>query len=214
MEQPDKRQIIFYTVLELIREKGFHGTPMSMIAGRANVAAGTIYHYFESKDVLLVELYQFIKNQVVEIIVETETSSEKYDEQFYNLWANLYNFYINNPNVLGFFEQFVNSPYYKDELADANVCALRGTLLGFFRKGVESNMLMPLRPEILSALFHGSVITMAKMHRLRKVVLEGEEIKDVIDACWRSVTHAGTSYPEQSNLKIKLNKMEHENGKV
>jgi AcrR family transcriptional regulator len=205
MEQPDKKHIIFQTVLELIREKGFHGTPVSMIAERANVAAGTIYHYFDSKEVMLIELYKYIKDQVQAIVAKTEQSSRTYPEQFYQLWIALYQFYINNPNVLGFFEQFVNSPYYTDELSD-NTCALRKTLLDFVSKGVKQNVLMPLRPEILSALFHGNIITMAKMHKLRKVVLKKEEVSEVIDACWRSVTKPGTGYPDKRTIDFKLNK--------
>ncbi|MFC0182895.1 helix-turn-helix domain-containing protein [Pseudarcicella hirudinis] len=33
-------------MLELIVKHGFHASPMSDVAKHANVAAGTIYHYF------------------------------------------------------------------------------------------------------------------------------------------------------------------------
>ena len=39
-------------------EHGFHGAPMAKIADRAGVGAGTIYRYFENKDVMIVELYR------------------------------------------------------------------------------------------------------------------------------------------------------------
>ena len=49
----DKKQAIFESTLALIRDHGFHGAPMSLVAKNAGVAAGTIYHYFESKEALL-----------------------------------------------------------------------------------------------------------------------------------------------------------------
>ena len=52
---PDKRTDILQSALELIAERGFHGAPISEIAQKANVAAGTIYRYFENKDLLIKE---------------------------------------------------------------------------------------------------------------------------------------------------------------
>jgi len=57
MKNSDKRAEIIRAALELIAEHGFHGAPMAMIAEKAGVAAGTIYRYFESKDVLITELH-------------------------------------------------------------------------------------------------------------------------------------------------------------
>ena len=59
MERGDKREAVMRAALELVGEHGFHGSPMAMIASRAGVAAGTIYRYFESKDVLIMETYGF-----------------------------------------------------------------------------------------------------------------------------------------------------------
>jgi AcrR family transcriptional regulator len=53
----EKKKAIFESTLELVRENGFHGTPMSLVAKKAGVAAGTIYHYFESKDALIIALH-------------------------------------------------------------------------------------------------------------------------------------------------------------
>jgi AcrR family transcriptional regulator len=52
-----KRQKIIKSALGLIAKRGFHGVPMSMIAKRAGVGAGTIYRYFESRDHLVREVF-------------------------------------------------------------------------------------------------------------------------------------------------------------
>jgi AcrR family transcriptional regulator len=51
--------------LELIAEKGFHGAPMSMIAEKSGVAVGTIYRYFENKDVLINTLYHELEEKIM-----------------------------------------------------------------------------------------------------------------------------------------------------
>ncbi|MFZ2950245.1 MAG: helix-turn-helix domain-containing protein, partial [Desulfuromonadaceae bacterium] len=58
MSKLEKRDEIVRAALELIAENGFHGAPMAMIAEKAGVGAGTIYRYFENKDVLINELYR------------------------------------------------------------------------------------------------------------------------------------------------------------
>ena len=50
---PGKRKAILKSTLELIKDNGFHGTPISLIAKNAGVASGTIYHYFPSKDAII-----------------------------------------------------------------------------------------------------------------------------------------------------------------
>ena len=67
----DKRTAILEATLKLISENGFHGTAMSKVAKEAGVSAGIIYHYFDSKDELIDELYRHIKRQFGRVIVES-----------------------------------------------------------------------------------------------------------------------------------------------
>ncbi|MEQ9367019.1 MAG: helix-turn-helix domain-containing protein, partial [Leptospirales bacterium] len=52
-----KAQAILDASLELFAEKGYDGTAVPLIAEKAGVGAGTIYRYFESKEVLVNILY-------------------------------------------------------------------------------------------------------------------------------------------------------------
>lgn len=54
----DKQEQIMKASLDLFIERGFDGTTMPMISKRANVGAGTIYRYFDSKEALVNILYQ------------------------------------------------------------------------------------------------------------------------------------------------------------
>jgi len=54
----NKRDDILQAALELFAERQYDGTTVPMIADKAQVGAGTIYRYFESKEVLVNELFQ------------------------------------------------------------------------------------------------------------------------------------------------------------
>jgi len=57
----DKRTAILSASLTLFTERGFHGTPTSMIAREAGIATGTLFHYFKTKEELITALYLSVK---------------------------------------------------------------------------------------------------------------------------------------------------------
>jgi AcrR family transcriptional regulator len=69
-KQTDKRQAILDTALLLFTERGFHGTPTSLIAKEAGVATGTLFHYFKTKEELIETLYLDIKKESGSVLSE------------------------------------------------------------------------------------------------------------------------------------------------
>ena len=57
----DKREQILLAALKLFTEFGFHGTPTSKIAVEAGVSNGTLFHYFKTKEALILALYDYVK---------------------------------------------------------------------------------------------------------------------------------------------------------
>jgi TetR/AcrR family fatty acid metabolism transcriptional regulator len=53
----DKRRQILDAAIRVFARQGFHATRVSDIADEAGVAYGLVYHYFESKDEVLNELF-------------------------------------------------------------------------------------------------------------------------------------------------------------
>lgn len=70
-----KTSLIFQAAIDVFSEKGFDRATMDDIAARANVAKGTIYYHFKSKE----ELFLFLVEEGVELLkeaVETKLSEE------------------------------------------------------------------------------------------------------------------------------------------
>ncbi len=178
----DKKRAIFKSMLELVRGNGFHGTPMSLVAKQAGVAAGTIYHYFESKEELIGELFCFIRKQLIAAVEKGNCEGISYKERFFSIWMNLYLYYANNPDVLRFFEQYVNSPYntIKKNSADE----FYQMLFLFFRKGIEAGYFKSINPEILGVLAHGNIIITAKMQAYGKLAICKTELHQIAQTLW------------------------------
>ncbi|WPP52106.1 TetR/AcrR family transcriptional regulator [Catalinimonas niigatensis] len=175
----EKKQAIFDSTLDLIKQHGFHGCPMSSVAKNAGVAAGTIYHYFESKDQLICELFTYTRGKMISILREGDDENKPYEERFFALWNNLFRFYVEEPHSYKFFEQFVNSPYYNkshDRLFEL--------ISDFFAKGINQGHLRSVNPEILGVLAHSSVITAAKIHQFKKIPFAETEQQQVAQIIW------------------------------
>ena len=92
---------ILQAALHLIAERGFHAAPMAEIAEKAGVAAGTIYRYFENKDILINELHGELEEKINGTLMEGYPLEQSLRERFLYLIRELLIYFIttvrNNP---------------------------------------------------------------------------------------------------------------------
>jgi TetR/AcrR family fatty acid metabolism transcriptional regulator len=58
MRDPDKPQAIIDAAIRVFARNGYYNSRVSDIAREAGIASGTIYHYFKTKDEILVTLFR------------------------------------------------------------------------------------------------------------------------------------------------------------
>jgi TetR/AcrR family transcriptional repressor of multidrug resistance operon len=182
-KKTDKKQAIFESTLELINEHGFHGAPMSLVAKNAGVAAGTIYHYFDSKEQLICALYDYNRARLLSVIEAALDKNQSYKNNFFSIWTNLYRFYVEEPNVLTFFEQFVNSPYNVNKYPNH----FRGKLYDFLAQGIRDGFLKPVKPEMLLVLVMSSITASAKLHIFNKLSLTKNDLQHIAEMMWEGI---------------------------
>jgi AcrR family transcriptional regulator len=186
MSKPDKRDEIVRAALELIAENGFHGAPMAMIADKAGVGAGTIYRYFENKDVLISELYRELEQRLYAVIMEGYSPQKPVRERFHHLGTAILRYCIFNPLDFRYLEQFHNSPYgvahRRDKIfGDADK---KDVYRELFEEGAAGQVIKDLPLVVLFALAFGPLITIARDHILGFVVLDETLIGQTVAACW------------------------------
>jgi AcrR family transcriptional regulator len=189
MTKPNKRDEIVLAALELIAEHGFHGAPMAMVAERAGVGAGTIYRYFENKDVLITELYKELEAKLYPFLLEGYTVEAPLRMRFLHLGTALLRYFIEHPLHFRYLEQFHNSPY--------GVAVRRDKLLGktggcdafreLFEQGGAQQVVKDLPLVILFALAFGPLLAVARDHILGFVRLDDAIIERTVEACWDAV---------------------------
>lgn len=188
----DKRADIMRAALELIAERGFHDAPMSEIADKAHVAAGTIYRYFENKDVLINELFQEIENKLMEVLLANYPLDKPVKEQFFYVFGELCRYLLTHPLHFRYMEQYFNSPYGISHRRDKLLCKNvnhdgHDTLTRIFEEGISQMILKDLPLSVLSSLAIGPMLYVIRDHTLGFVVLEESLIRNITEACWDAI---------------------------
>lgn len=189
MKISDRRGDIMQSALELIAEQGFHRTPMAEIAEKAGVAAGTIYRYFESKDILITELHRALEEEIMAVLQEGYPSERPLRERFLYLIRELLRYLVTNPLHFRYMEQYYNSPYgislHRDRLLGKS--GNNDILIDIIEQGIEQQVFKEFPKAVLFALAFGPLIALMRDHILGLVNLDEALIKRIAEACWDAI---------------------------
>ena len=182
----DKRSAILQAALEIFAENGFHNSPTSLIAKKAEVGTGTIYRYFESKDDLIEALHQDLEQKIHSILLSAVPENAPIRERFIRIHANILTFLINNPFEFKFLEQYFNSPFGIEKKREkASGCDSPLALL--FCEGIKQQIIKALPEPVLFALSFGPIIFLARDHLQGSFNLTEDVILTTLSASWDAV---------------------------
>jgi TetR/AcrR family transcriptional regulator, repressor of fatR-cypB operon len=179
----DKRKAILQATLGLLSEQGFQGTPMSQIARRADAGVGTIYRYFPSKDDLINALYIDVKLRIAQFVLPACTGDMPVHKAFKTISRALIQFFVENPDVLSFAEQYINSPLITAATREAGSRIIE-PLNMLFRRAIGQDLLKPLPVRMMGDLIYGSLVALAKYSINGGGEPDDIEIAAGIDAIW------------------------------
>lgn len=188
VQYTNKIECIFESTLLLIREHGFHGTPMSQIAKSSDVSVGTIYHYFPSKEVLILELYAYCRKKLHGYIFDDLDMTLGYKEQFSVVFKRFCSFYCDNAAQLSFMEQFYSSPFFTmSEENKADGPYDENKLIHFLEEGMTRNMLKKRGVCVLVPAYIGVAVSYSKSVLYGKAEFEERDLNDLVEIIWNGV---------------------------
>ncbi|MBT3273232.1 MAG: TetR/AcrR family transcriptional regulator [Spirochaetales bacterium] len=182
----DKRTAILETTLTLISERGFHNTPMSLIAKTSSVSAGIIYHYFANKEELINELYKEIKLEYIHATLADYSEKSPLKERFYNIWNSFVRYSLSNPTKVLFLDQFENSPLVKH--VEEDFTEVVAPFFQLFGQGLEDGSFISLHPLVLFEISFAPAAALVKRHIAGFVEMDDELIQAVSNICWNAIT--------------------------
>lgn len=182
-----KRDDILQAALILFAERGYDGTTMPMIAELARVGAGTIYRYFESKQILVNTLYRQCLAQFAETLQQGSPPAEAtVREQFRHIFHRMVHFARNSIHALIFIDSHTGG-HFLDEQSRQLFHQFLGSLKDVLERGKRLGIIAPLPSEALIAIVFGAFVRTYKV--IRNGVLEDtpELLEQVEMCCWNAI---------------------------
>ncbi|MBV5313917.1 MAG: TetR/AcrR family transcriptional regulator [Prolixibacteraceae bacterium] len=185
----DKQEQILKAALKLFVEFGFHGTPTSRIAQEAGVSNGTLFHYYKTKDELVVALYIYIKSNLAACMSGNRPAGETIKATFKREFIATLYWAKENPMEFRFTQQFLSSPY----LSMISIDEIKKQTKHFFdlmQEAIDARVLKPLPLDLLFTLLssHISGINQYLITSNLDAAKEQELIQTSFDLVWDMIT--------------------------
>ena len=129
-------------------ERGFHGTPTSLIAKEAGVATGTLFHYFKTKEELIDILYLEIKKESGTVLSNAANCGDDCREKLDHITQALAEWGLENSRKIYFMQQFCYSPFVSSTPHEEGTSNF-AFLTDFIRIGIQEGWLRDHPPELI-----------------------------------------------------------------
>ncbi|XHU85483.1 TetR/AcrR family transcriptional regulator [Peribacillus muralis] len=174
------------SALELFAERGYDATTIPMIATKAGVGAGTIYRYFENKEVLGNKIFQ----GYVDIFTATIKNGFPYEEsirnQFHHIFKSMVHF-TNEQDQALYFIKIHSGAHFLNEESHTSFQCLLDLFKNFFDSGKERKEIKELPSSALIAIIYGAFLELQRLVRIGELVPEAKLLADVEESFWDAV---------------------------
>jgi len=181
----DKQKEILAAALKLFAAYGFHGTPTSKIAKEAGVANGTLFHYYKTKEDLIVSLYLDIKIRMSAHVEDHAKIGKNVKDNFKSQYVQVLLWSLQNKDEFQFLQQFTASPYAALISPEMMQEQLKKTCAQI-EDAIMQKAIKKRQPEFILSLFTSH--TFGLNHYLIKTDLKAEEqeqtIKESFEMLW------------------------------
>ena len=147
----DKRERILLAARRLFVKQGFHSTPTSAIASEANVANGTLFHYFNTKEELINTLFKETNKSFFTITTAGVDFEKNIKRKIRLLWYNTVKWAINRPQDFLFIQQYSNSPFIA-QLTQEEISEHSGFYFDLIDQGKDKGLLKDIPTDLIYQL--------------------------------------------------------------
>ncbi|MDO9511668.1 MAG: TetR/AcrR family transcriptional regulator [Bacteroidales bacterium] len=158
----NKRNLILQTALKLFCSEGFQATSTARISREAEVATGTLFTYFESKDALINTLYLESKEMMANDVMACLPSENEIPKlRLKAIWIAMIQFCISHPDVFRFMMIFKNSPFiHRVTMEEAH--GKWEDIYALIQQLIEQKSIGNLSPEILTRMLTAQLNAVAE----------------------------------------------------
>lgn len=179
-----KQRAILGAALALFSERGFHGTAVPDVARLAEVGAGTIYRYFDSKEALVNGVFQQAKSLLRDALLQDFDPQGDVRVAFHDFWQRLTGFARRHPLEFRFLELQDHVPYLDAASRQLELQILLPVNL-FCQYARDQGVARDMAAGSLMAMIWGAVVGLFKAEHLGYLpACDDAILAQAEQACW------------------------------
>lgn len=183
----NKRTDILEAALILFAERGFDGTTVPTIAEKASVGAGTIYRYFENKEVLVNSLFQECVQELSKtLIMNAPSETSPIRERFSHIFKQMSRFACDRDKALAFIDSHSGAQFL-DESSRRTFEEFLDKIRFILDEGKSQGLICPLPSDALIAIVYGSLVKLFKVIRIGVIEESADLLDQVEECCWNAI---------------------------
>ena len=150
----DKREKIIKTATRLFVKQGFENTPTSQISKEAEVATGTLFHHFKTKEDLINTAYIHAKKRIVEETSENYVNEKDVKKGLKQAWFSSITWGYNNRTEVDFSFKFANSVYIT-KLSKEQAKTTLEPFTNIIAQGRKEGLFKEIPQKVLEKIYYG-----------------------------------------------------------
>lgn len=179
----DKEQRILTSALRLFSIQGYEATAIPQVAQQAQVGAGTIYRYFDSKETLVNAVFKSAKSKLKDYLQEDHFEDDP-RQVFHRFWNNLVRFTTDHPEEFYFLELQDHTPYLNAESRKLEWEVL-SPISQFCIDGTRRGLFKTLPSDAMMAMIWGAFVGLMKASKLGYARTNRDILQQAEELCWQ-----------------------------
>ena len=189
VNKSDKQKQILEAAIDLFAKEGFWNTPTSRIAKHARVGNGTLFNYFESKNVLINAVYTQLKQEYMRYIMLDYPEGASVKARFKHIWFRYINWGTRNPTRHELLIQLRLSDLVNKE-AHHRESEQIAAMLELVNQAVEEDLLADMPIIYLGQVFEAQLDTAVRF-AVTNTLSDRERTRHITDSfavLWKGIT--------------------------
>lgn len=179
----EKKEKIFKAALSMIKRTGVHGLAMGQLSKDSGIAAGTFYHYFSSKEVMLQETFLYCHKRAAHIGSKAVKSEKTFEARFRDLIESLYEHYSRNTVEL-YFIQESEAGYSVTNNAIRESRVFYNDTFSFLNTGSEQGILRQVDPKLMLQIINQYIFSFIKYEFIFETRFTQAELENLYQIIW------------------------------
>lgn len=159
---------------------------MQLLAKKAGVATGSIYNYFENKEVLINEIFLMILQEEDLFIVEGYDETASIEQRFRHLITRSIQYKVGNPDKFQFKSIYTFSPLIMKEISEQQPPA-HLPFVAVATEGQAQGEVKDIKLEDLFYFAHGGLASLLRWKLFSNQAISDEDVESLVNLMWDTI---------------------------